>query len=152
MRHTLSTRASELGTKTVSARLSLAATAAERARESWLAAARMWELVTTETRGRTSPVAVETADLALWSGRLAFADSAWSLAQGPARPWRPGESLSPRLGDLPAVVAAAHQACDASSSPPATRNKYAARPGQDSGTPPPGPSPKTSASRRTEAH
>lgn len=110
---TLSARALRFGTSSVSAQLNQSATAAERAREAWLGAARMWELVTTETRGFTSPGAAETADLALWTGRLAFADSAWSLAQGPARPWRAPESLSPRFRDLPAVVAAAHQACDA---------------------------------------
>lgn len=110
---TLSARALGFGSRSVSAQLNQSATAAERAREAWLAAARMWELVTTETRGFTSPVATETADLALWTGRLAFADSTWSLAHGPARPWRAPESLCPRFRDLPAVVAATHQACDA---------------------------------------
>lgn len=110
---TLSARALGFGTRSVSAQLMQSAAEAERAREAWLAAARMWELVTTDTRGFTTLVAVETADLALWTGRIAFADSAWSLAQGPARPWRAPESLSPRFRDLPAVVAAAHQACDA---------------------------------------
>ena len=54
---TLGARARELGTRSVSAQLAQSAIAAERSRDSWLAAARVWELVTTDTRGVTSPVA-----------------------------------------------------------------------------------------------
>jgi len=111
--HTLSARAFRHGVSSIGARLSDSAADAERSRDAWLAAARMWELVTTETRGITSPVAIETADLALWTGRLAFADPTWSLAKGPVQPWRSPESLAPTFRHLPAVVAAAHQACDA---------------------------------------
>lgn len=109
----LSARAFHYGYSATSAQLSQSAEAAERARDAWLATARMWELATTETRGLTSPVTAETADLALWTGRLAFADSGWSLAQGPVQRWRSPESLCPRFRDLPTAVAATHQACDA---------------------------------------
>lgn len=111
--HTLSAQAFRHGLSSTGARLFESAADAERARDAWLATARVWELVTTETRGITSPVAIETADLALWTGRLAFADPTWSLAQGPVQPWRSPESLVPTSRHLPAVVAAAHQACDA---------------------------------------
>lgn len=110
---TLGAWAAQRGATPLGTRLSQSAAHAERARDTWLATARMWERVTTDTRGITSPVAVETADLALWTGRLAFADPTWSLAQGPVQPYRSPESLCPRFDDLPAVVAAAHQACDA---------------------------------------
>ncbi len=79
---------------------------------SWLRAARAWYRITTDTRGTISPAAAETADLALWTGRLAYADPGWTLALGPSRATRPPDSLAPEPGDLPDVVAAVHQACE----------------------------------------
>jgi len=82
--------------------------AAGNARRAWLYAARGWDLITTDTRGTLSPAAAETADLALWTGRLAYADPAWTPDLGPSRTARPAAQLT----DTPAVIAAVHHACE----------------------------------------
>ena len=67
-----------------------AADAARHTRESWLRVAHALDRVTTDTRLHLSPEAAESADLALWTGRLAYTDPAWTLSSGPAhRPGRP---------------------------------------------------------------
>jgi hypothetical protein len=53
-----------------------AAEAAARARHGWVHLAHALDRVTTETRLRLSPDADESADLAWWTGRLAYADPA----------------------------------------------------------------------------
>ena len=88
------------------------ADAAGNARDAWLHAARAWSLITTDTRGALSPAAAETADLALWTGRLAYADPRWTLARGPSQAVRPPEALAHKPGDLSGVIAAAHHACE----------------------------------------
>ena len=88
------------------------ADAAGQARAAWLHAARAWRRITTDTRGTITPAAAETADLALWTGRLAYADPSWTPALGPSHATRTPEALAPEPGDLPAVVAAVHQASE----------------------------------------
>jgi len=92
----------------LTASLAAAADAAGNARRAWLYAARGWDLITTDTRGTLSPAAAETADLALWTGRLAYADPAWTPDLGPSRTVRPAAQLT----ELPAVIAAVHHACE----------------------------------------
>jgi hypothetical protein len=89
-----------------------AAEAAARARQGWLHLAHALDRVTTETRLHLSPDADESADLALWTGRLAYADPGWTLTSGPAHQPRPPQTLLSEAGDARLAVAAVHYACD----------------------------------------
>ena len=89
-----------------------AAEAAGRTRQGWLHVAHALDRVTTDTRLCLSADAVESGDLALWTGRLAYADPEWTLASGPARRPRAPEDLAPRPGDARLLVSAVHHACD----------------------------------------
>ena len=51
--------------------------------------------------------------LALWTGRLAYADPEWTLASGPRHAVRSTEDVTSRPGELEQVVAAVHHASDA---------------------------------------
>jgi hypothetical protein len=93
-------------------RLLQAAEAAGRSRQQWLGVAHALDRVTTDTRLHLSPDAAESSDLALWTGRLTYADPQWTLASGPAHPARPPEELAPRPGDARLLVAAVHHACE----------------------------------------
>ena len=95
----------------VTAGLLKSADACGDARRAWLSAAMRWSDVTTDTRGVISPAAAEAADLALWTGRMAYADPGWTLKRGPAHAARPPEALAPGPGDLRDVIAAVHHAC-----------------------------------------
>jgi hypothetical protein len=106
---TLAARAEQLGSDGVAHRLVSCADAAGQARASWLHTARAWYRITTDTRGTMSPAAAETGDLALWTGRLAYADPSWTPALGPSHEIRTPQALAPELGDLPIFVAAVHQ-------------------------------------------
>jgi len=109
---TLATRARQHGSEALADRLLGSADRANRARLAWLHTARAWYEVTSDTRGTIAPNAAETGDLALWTGRLAYADPAWTPALGPSHPTRTPEALAPKPGDLPTVVAAVHQATE----------------------------------------
>jgi hypothetical protein len=85
--------------------------AAAAARSAWLQAAQAWYRVTTDARGTLSAAADESADLALWTGRLAYANPQWSLALGPGHAPRAPENLAAGPGDIGQAVAAVHQAC-----------------------------------------
>jgi hypothetical protein len=97
----------------LTARLLGAADAAGRARDNWLHLAQALNHVDTDTMRHLSPATGETADLALCTGRLAYADPAWTLSSGPGHQPRPPADLAPHLADLPLALAAAHHACDA---------------------------------------
>jgi len=109
---TLAACTARAGQAQISEGLSAAADAAGRARDRWLRAACAIGQITTETEGHLSPAAIEAGDLALWTGRLAYADPQWTLVSGPAHPGRPPESLVSRPEDVPMAVAAVHQACE----------------------------------------
>ncbi len=109
---TLAACTARTGQARISEGLFAAADAAGRARDRWLRAACAIGQITTETEGHLSPAATEAGDLALWTGRLAYADPNWTLVSGPAHPGRPPESLVSRPEDVPAAVAAVHQACE----------------------------------------
>lgn len=96
--------------------LKRAAAPAAKAREQWLGSARKFNEITTDVRGHTSPAALEAADLALWTGKLAHADAAWDLASGTSKPVRLAASLAPRRDDVSDVVAAIHESSEALSS------------------------------------
>ncbi len=94
----------------ISLGLAESAAAAGQARTRWLHAAGALDQVTTDVRRYLSPAAAEAGDLALWTGRLAYADPRWTLSSGPSAPARPPEQLAAEPDDIPAVVAAAHHA------------------------------------------
>ena len=89
-----------------------AAEAAGRARNGWVQVAHALDRVTTDTRGLPSQAAAESGDLALWTGRLAYADPQWGLASGPASERRSPGSLAPGRASIPPAVSAVHHACD----------------------------------------
>ncbi len=107
----LATRAAWHGDAPLSAGLHESADAAGNARQAWLRAARAWSGITTDTRRAISPAAAESADLAMWTGRLAYADPRWTLQRGPSQAARPPDALAPGPGDIPGVVTAVHHAC-----------------------------------------
>jgi hypothetical protein len=103
-------RAGQHGADRLAGSLLGCANTAVQTREAWLHAARAWRRITTDTRGIMTPAAAETVDLALWTGRLAYADPSWTPAHGPSHATRTPQALAPEPGDLPAVIAAVHQA------------------------------------------
>ena len=109
--HTLAEHAERKHAAGLSAQLAKAEAAAGDARMAWLRAAGGWDTMTTDTRSAISQTAAEAADLALWTGRLAYENPAWTPGLGPSHPARTPESLAPEAGDLPRVVAAVHHVC-----------------------------------------
>jgi hypothetical protein len=109
----LAARTSHDTSPAISADLAAAADAAHQASGGWYQIARALRQVTTDTRGHLSPAAAEARDLALWTGRLAYTNPAWTLASGPHHPARPPQDLAARPGDVPQVVAAIHHAGEA---------------------------------------
>jgi len=93
--------------------LTRAASRADRAREYWLDSAREFRDIATDIHNYISPAAAEAGDLALWTGKLAYADADWNLSIGPGQPVRPAAGLAPQMADVPGVVAAVHEASDA---------------------------------------
>jgi hypothetical protein len=107
----LASRAAWHGDAPLSAGLTESAEAAGNARQAWLRAARTWSGITSDTRQTISPAAAESADLALWTGRLAYADPGWTLKRGPSQAIRPPADLALLPDDIPGVVTAVHHAC-----------------------------------------
>jgi len=89
-----------------------AADAAGRARASWLAVARTLRRITIETPGNAAEPPGEASDLALWTGRLTYADPSWTLASGPVHQTRPPRALACNLADIPLLISAVHHALD----------------------------------------
>jgi hypothetical protein len=90
--------------------LAAAAAAADNTRQAWQQLARTWDTITTDTQGTLSPTATETGTLALWTGRLAYADPAWTPDLRPSQTTRAPGALITNFADLPAVIDAAHHA------------------------------------------
>jgi hypothetical protein len=107
---TLTTGVSGRGSDRLRAELAGAAEAASHARQAWRRVAGALDQVVTDGRGY-SPVAVETRDLAVWTGRLAYDEPGWTPTSGPPREIRPPESLVPASQQVPLVVAAVHHTC-----------------------------------------
>ena len=53
-------------------------------RAAWLRSAHVWDQLTIDSPKVLSQAAAESSDMALWTGRLAFADPGWTLARGPS--------------------------------------------------------------------
>ena len=111
--HGLAIRTADSKTAGLSDRLLQAADAAGRARTGWLQLARALNQFNPDTTRHLGPGSGEASDLALCTGRLAYADPAWTLSSGPGHQPRPPQDLAPQLGDIPLALAATHHACDA---------------------------------------
>lgn len=94
------------------ARFAEAAKAAGQARDSWLRVARALDLVTSDMRAHVSADASDARELALWTGRLAYADPAWTPASGPRQTAREPAKLAATPGEASLVLAAVHHASD----------------------------------------
>lgn len=89
-----------------------AAGAAASARTAWRATADALEAVTTDSRGYLSVEAADARALALWTGRLAYANPDWNLTSGPSHAPRDLSSLADRPGEVAQALLALHQAAD----------------------------------------
>jgi hypothetical protein len=108
---TLTTGIAGRSSDRLQADLAEAAEAANHARQAWRRAAGVLDQVVTDGRGHLSPVAMETRDLAIWTGQLAYAEPGWTPSSGPRREIRPPGSLMSAPQQVPLVVAAVHHAC-----------------------------------------
>jgi hypothetical protein len=99
-----------------------AADAAGRARASWLAVARMLRRITIEAPGNARQPPGEAGDLALWTGRLTYADPGWALASGPAHQTRPPSALAGSRADISLLISAVHHALDCLEADPGTEH------------------------------
>jgi hypothetical protein len=107
----LATRSAQQGNVSLSQNLFASAEAAADARLAWLAAARAWYSIRTDAQGGTGPVAVEAGDLALWTGRLAYANPAWvPNLVGPSDSTSPPQARAGDPSDIAQVASAVHQA------------------------------------------
>ena len=108
----LAVRARQLGYDALIPGLDLAAARADDSRRAWLAVAHIWDTMVTDSRGYLSRPAAEAGQLALWTGRLAYADPAWTPARRPSHAVRDPASLAPGPAELAEVASAMHYAAD----------------------------------------
>jgi hypothetical protein len=105
-------RARQLGYHALVPGLDAAAGHADDSRRAWLAVARAWDNTVTDTRGYLSRPAAEAGHLALWTGRLAYADPAWTPARRPSHAVRDPANLAPGPAALTEIASALHYAAD----------------------------------------
>jgi len=108
----LAARARQLGYHALVPALDAAADRADDARRAWLAVAHVWDTMVTDTRDYLSRPAAEAAHMALWTGRLAYADPAWKPARGPSPAVRDPASLAPGPAAVTEVASALHYTAD----------------------------------------
>jgi hypothetical protein len=108
----LAARARQLGYHALVPGLDAAADRADDSRRAWLAVARLWDTMVTDSRAYLSRPAAEAGHLALWTGRLAYADPAWTPARRPSHAVRDPASLAPGPAALAGVASAMHYAAD----------------------------------------
>lgn len=104
------TLAAQRGTpgRPATASLAEAADAVDRARHAWLAVTESWNWITTDTRGAVGPAGIEAAALALWTGRLAYANPDWTPNLGPHHQPRQAGELATDTDQLRGSLDAAH--------------------------------------------
>ena len=90
--------------------LAEAAEATNHARQAWRRVACALDQIVTDGRGHVSPLAGEMRDLAIWTGRLAYAEPGRPFS-GARREIRSPGSLMPTPQQVPLVAAAVHHAC-----------------------------------------
>jgi hypothetical protein len=111
---TLATVAGQHGLQGLGGTLAEHASAASAARDGWLRSARAWgDSVVTDTTGTRSGLCIETGDLAWWTGRLVYADPAWSPAHGRNHAVRRPEEILPHTGWIGRLTGAVHAAAEA---------------------------------------
>ena len=109
----LTSRARQLGLRRTAGELGTAAGEAAATRSRWLAVARSWsDHIVTDTSGPRSSVSAETADLALWTGRLVYADPQWTPLRGRRHALRSPVDLAVGEYGLAAAVAAVHHVAE----------------------------------------
>jgi len=108
----LAVRARELGHHGLVPSLEAAADHADDNRRAWLAVAHVWDHMATDSRGYLSRPAAEAGRLALFTGRLAYTDPAWTPARRPSHAIRDAASLAPGPAELAEVLGAMHYATD----------------------------------------
>ena len=108
----LAARARELGYHALIPGLDAAADRAGVARRAWLAVAHVWDTMVTDTRDYLSRPAAEAGHLALWTGRLAYADPAWKPARGPSPAVRDPAGLAPGPAAFTQIASAMHYTAD----------------------------------------
>jgi hypothetical protein len=108
----LAMRARELGYHALMPELTAAAERAAGARHTWLAAARSWDQMVTDTRGYLSQPALEAENLARWTGRLVYADPDWTPTRKPSASVRDPAALAADPAEFTNVIAAMHHAAD----------------------------------------
>ena len=108
----LAVRARQLGYHALVPGLDAAADHADDSRRAWLAVAHVWDTMATDSRAFLSRPAVEAGRLALWTGRLAYADPAWTPARRPSHAVRDPASLAPDPAALTEIAGAMHYVTD----------------------------------------
>jgi hypothetical protein len=108
----LAARARELGYRTLIPGLEAAADCVGASRRAWLTVAHVWDTMVTDTRDYLSRAAAEAGHLALWTGRLAYADPAWTPARGPSPAVRDPASLAPGPAAFTQIAGAMHYTAD----------------------------------------
>jgi hypothetical protein len=93
--------------------LDQAAEAAAQARDSWYRISRALDGVTSDMTGHITADTIDTRDLALWTGRLTYANPDWTLGSGPRQPARQARHLTSSPDRARLVLAAVHHASDA---------------------------------------
>jgi hypothetical protein len=112
--HAAATRATaDPAARHASTQIEQAAQALAHARDRWQNTAQILDRFTTTPHHGATPAAAEAGDLATWTGRLAYADPAWTLTAGPAATPRNPASLTPELADIPQIIAVTHHAATA---------------------------------------
>jgi hypothetical protein len=96
----------------IAAEMTEAVASTKQARGAWLRVALALNHFTSDVPGRISTEAADAHDLALWSGRLAHADSAWTPANGPSREGRSVAELASTPDAVAMATAAVHHAAD----------------------------------------
>jgi hypothetical protein len=113
---TLTDRAAHLGIDAaITSQLRGAAAAMSQTWPAWRTVNCEWDILTTGASHRTAstPAASDLGDLALRTGRLAYANPGWTLDYAEASTLRGRAALARTRDDIPAVIAAVHHAADA---------------------------------------
>jgi hypothetical protein len=91
----LAVHARQLGHHALIPGLDAAAGQTDDSRRAWLAVAPIWDNMVTDTRDYLPRPAAEAGHLALWTGRLTYADPAWTPARRPSPAVRDPAGLAP---------------------------------------------------------
>jgi hypothetical protein len=113
---TLTDRAAHLGIdNAITSQLRSAADTMSQTWPAWRTVTCEWDILRTGTSHRTAstPAATDLGDLALRTGRLAYANPDWTPDYAEASTLRGRAALARTRDDIPAVIAAIHHAADA---------------------------------------